>query len=203
MGKLTYAPPLLAFGVIGLVATCFMANGAGQSSSASAAPARREEASRPIQTVSLPVASAEVPAAPASGPAPVNPAVDAPARAQACEAELARIVAANPLDFRRDGVDLTPRAKATAGEVALVARACPAMDIEIQAHTDKTGRRQNNLRLSKKRAEAVKKYLVELGLSPDTLTAVGFGPDRPVASNRTEAGRAQNRRIEFRVSPGE
>ncbi len=121
----------------------------------------------------------------------------------ACQAELTRIVAANLVEFMRDRIKLTARGEVATAEVALMARACPAMNIEIRAHSDETGKRQNNIRLSRKRAEAVKQYLVELGLSPDMLTAVGFGADRPVASNRTQAGRAQDRRIEFRVPPGE
>jgi OOP family OmpA-OmpF porin len=84
-----------------------------------------------------------------------------------------------------------------------VARGCSELRLEIQGHTDSSGQRDDNLRLSRKRAEAVKAYLVAQGLSPDRLDAKGFGPDRPVASNRTEAGRARNRRIEYRVIRGE
>lgn len=203
---MTYATPLLVFGLAGLAATCFAANGT-VTPSMEEVPASVEAAVAPqlapAETVSMLVPKPEpkpIEAAPA--PATPNPADDA-ARAKICQDELNKIVSANPVDFLRDRIELTQKGKATAADLAVVIRACPGMNVEIQGHTDKTGKRQNNIRLSKKRAEAVKQYLVELGLSPDTLTAVGFGPDRPVASNRTEAGRAQNRRIEFRVSPGE
>jgi outer membrane protein OmpA-like peptidoglycan-associated protein len=199
---MTYATPLLTFGVIGLAATCFVANGIGAPPVAPAAPAPIETPAAPpsAPAKAAPVAVAPPEAAPA--PAAVNPADNA-ARVEACQGEVNRIVSANPIDFLRDRIELTAKGKATLGELAMVVRACPAMNIEIQGHTDKTGKRQNNIRLSRKRAEAVKQYLVELGLSPGTLTAVGFGPDHPVASNRTQAGRAQNRRIDFRVSRGE
>ncbi|MFT3724886.1 MAG: OmpA family protein [Hyphomonadaceae bacterium] len=196
---MTYAAPLLAFGVIGLAVTCYAANGAVTPSVVNVATAQVETAPPAhAEAVSPPVAAREpVEAAPA--PAAVNPADEA-AKAEACQGELHKIVSANPIGFLRDRIELTAKGKAAAGELAVVIRACPRMKIEIQAHTDKTGKRQANIRLSKKRADAVKDYLVELGLSPDLMTAVGYGPDRPVASNRTEAGRAKNRRIEFRVS---
>lgn len=198
---MTYATPLLAFGVVGLAVTCFAANGAVTPVSSRATPA---PAPSMADAPSTPV---EVAAQPATDPKPVeatpapavNPADEA-AKAEACQKELAAIVSANPVDFLRDRIELTAKGKASVTELAVVIRACPGMNIEIQGHTDKTGKRQANIRLSKSRAEAVKDYLVGLGLSPDLLTAVGFGPDRPVASNRTEAGRRKNRRIEFRVS---
>jgi outer membrane protein OmpA-like peptidoglycan-associated protein len=198
---MTYATPLLVFGVVGLAATCFAANGAGSPAPASAPTARMETPARlpPVVPAPLPI---PLPVQAAPAPAAVNP-VDAAAKAEACENELNRIVSTNPLDFFRDRIELTAKGKAAAGQLAVVIKACPAMNIEIQGHTDKTGKRQANLRLSKKRADAVKDYLVELGLSPDLMTAVGYGPDRPTASNRTVAGRAKNRRIEFRVSRGE
>ncbi len=196
---MTYATPLLAFGVVGLAVTCFAANGAGAPAAGSATPAPVAAAAppAPVEIASPPVTAPEpVEAAPAPA---VNP-VDEAAKAEACQKELAAIVSANPVDFLRDRIELTAKGKASVTELAVVIRACPGMNIEIQGHTDKTGKRQANIRLSKSRAEAVKDYLVGLGLSPDLLTAVGFGPDRPVASNRTEAGRRKNRRIEFRVS---
>ena len=59
------------------------------------------------------------------------------------------------------------------------------------------GNRNNNIALSQKRAEAVKEFLIDEGVSSDKLEAKGYGPDKPVASNRTEAGKAKNRRVEF------
>ncbi len=72
--------------------------------------------------------------------------------------------------------------------------------VVIIGHTDNEGARQNNLYLSKMRAEAVKNYLVSKGISSLALSTQGLGPDKPVATNDTPEGKARNRRIEFRVN---
>ncbi len=75
--------------------------------------------------------------------------------------------------------------------------AYPDIVVEIRGFTDNTGSYTYNLTLSQKRAEAVRRYLIELGINPGRLIAKGFGEENPIASNRSAAGRAQNRRIEF------
>jgi outer membrane protein OmpA-like peptidoglycan-associated protein len=69
--------------------------------------------------------------------------------------------------------------------------------IEIGGHTDSTGSREYNLDLSRRRARAVKDYLVGKGISDKRITTRGYGPDKPIADNETKDGRARNRRIEF------
>lgn len=75
----------------------------------------------------------------------------------------------------------------------------PDMKLEVQGHTDTTGPRAFNMRLSKDRANAARDYLIKKGVSPDRLTWAGYGPDKPIADNKTEAGRIQNRRVQFSV----
>jgi outer membrane protein OmpA-like peptidoglycan-associated protein len=75
----------------------------------------------------------------------------------------------------------------------------PLLRVEISGHTDDQGPDDMNLTLSQDRADAVKAYLVEKGVAAERLTAIGFGETIPVASNKTNGGRAQNRRIEFRI----
>ena len=70
--------------------------------------------------------------------------------------------------------------------------------IEISGHTDAEGDREHNLDLSRRRADSVKRYLVEHGIDESRIETVGYGPDRPVDSNDTKSGRANNRRIEFK-----
>jgi len=75
--------------------------------------------------------------------------------------------------------------------------------ISIEGHTDDIGDEDYNLRLSEKRAQAVKQYLIaNFSIAPDLLTVKGFGENRPIAGNNTSWGRAQNRRVEF-VNLGE
>jgi OOP family OmpA-OmpF porin len=69
--------------------------------------------------------------------------------------------------------------------------------LKLAGHTDNTGSRELNLRLSKERAEAVKAYLVSKGANASRIEATGYGPDQPIASNSTADGRQQNRRVEF------
>lgn len=69
--------------------------------------------------------------------------------------------------------------------------------LKLAGHTDNTGSRELNLRLSKERAESVKAYLVSQGANASRIEATGYGPDQPIATNKTATGRQQNRRVEF------
>lgn len=69
--------------------------------------------------------------------------------------------------------------------------------VSIEGHTDSRGKREMNLTLSQNRADAVKAYLLGKSVDPGRLEAKGFGPDRPIADNKTAAGQDQNRRVEF------
>jgi OmpA-OmpF porin, OOP family len=133
----------------------------------------------------------------------LNLAQTGKAKADACQLAFNRVAGANRIVFASNRAQIARVSGPSLDRLVTVARACAELEIEIQGHTDGTGRRPANLALSRERAQAVKDYLVGRGLSADRLTAVGFGPDRPVASNRNESGRAKNRRIEFRVIRGE
>jgi outer membrane protein OmpA-like peptidoglycan-associated protein len=107
------------------------------------------------------------------------------------------------VNFRTGRSDLTPSSFRVLDEVAASLVANPTVKIEIGGHTDATGTRATNLRLSLGRAMAVRAYLVSKGVSPDRLVARGYGPDRPVADNKTVEGRAQNRRVELNLLEGQ
>jgi OOP family OmpA-OmpF porin len=83
-------------------------------------------------------------------------------------------------------------------EVASILEKNPEMEVEVQGHTDNTGSAKYNQWLSEKRAQKVKDYLVSKGIDSSRLEAKGYGLTQPVASNATEEGRAQNRRVELK-----
>ena len=72
--------------------------------------------------------------------------------------------------------------------------------IEVQGHTDNTGKEEANKALSQKRADAVRDYMIAKGVDFQRLTAVGYGQEQPIADNATKAGRAKNRRVEFKIN---
>ena len=69
----------------------------------------------------------------------------------------------------------------------------------VEGYTDSTGNKAKNIKLSEARANSVKDYLVAKGIAADRLSAKGFGPEKPVADNKTKAGREQNRRVEINL----
>ena len=102
------------------------------------------------------------------------------------------------VNFASGKADLTPEARTGLDHVVAGLKAYPDIRVEVGGHTDNKGSSALNTRLSQKRAEAVKNYLAGAGIAPDRLVAKGYGPDKPIASNDTEAGRAQNRRTELK-----
>jgi outer membrane protein OmpA-like peptidoglycan-associated protein len=95
---------------------------------------------------------------------------------------------------------LKPGAKATLGRIAKQLQTNPDLRISVEGHTDNIGGVAMNQTLSEKRAEAVRAYLVSQGVPADRITAVGHGEEQPVASNKTAAGRQQNRRVELIIT---
>jgi outer membrane protein OmpA-like peptidoglycan-associated protein len=75
----------------------------------------------------------------------------------------------------------------------------PTRDVLIEGHADSIGSHSYNLELSQLRADVVRNFLLQNGISPARITARGYGKDFPVASNATEAGRQQNRRVELTI----
>lgn len=100
--------------------------------------------------------------------------------------------------FAFNSAELLPEAFVTLDEATVTLRMNPDLRIEVAGHTDDVGSDAYNLELSQRRAEAVRRYLVEHGVT-NTMTARGIGEREPVADNATEQGRAQNRRVVLRI----
>jgi outer membrane protein OmpA-like peptidoglycan-associated protein len=101
--------------------------------------------------------------------------------------------------FDTDKYELLPDSKAELGKLIKFLSKNTAMHIEIGGHTDNEGSDTHNMTLSQNRAKAVYDYLTANGISAEKLTFKGYGENMPIDSNETPAGRANNRRTEFKV----
>jgi outer membrane protein OmpA-like peptidoglycan-associated protein len=101
------------------------------------------------------------------------------------------------VNFQTGKSDITPESQVILDAVASSLVANDEIKVRVGGHTDNTGSAAVNKRLSAARAESVRQYLISKGVAADRLTAAGYGPTKPVASNKTAAGRAQNRRVEL------
>ena len=99
--------------------------------------------------------------------------------------------------FEKNSVKLRDASYETLKKVFESLKAYPEIKVEVRGYTDNRGGKEHNRKLSKGRAESVKQYLVTKGIDPARLKVKGYGPASPIASNKTAAGRAKNRRIEF------
>jgi OOP family OmpA-OmpF porin len=86
------------------------------------------------------------------------------------------------------------------GDAMAIVKHHPNATFEVAGHTDAVGSDAYNQGLSQRRASNVRAYLVQQGVEPSRMTAVGYGESQPVADNSTEAGRAENRRVELRIT---
>jgi OmpA-OmpF porin, OOP family len=128
----------------------------------------------------------------------VKPAA-APVDATVCQQLFSDILSKDKIRFQRRRATIEPDSAGLLDRLIETALRCPAATIEVAGHTDDDGDDASNQTLSEKRAQAVVDYFVRAGLPADHFTATGHGSTQPVASNDTDEGKAQNRRIEFLV----
>lgn len=101
------------------------------------------------------------------------------------------------INFDVNKADIKPESKHIVDEIAVLLKNNPSLKVRTEGHTDNTGDAQKNKILSEQRAQSVKNALVKLGIDAGRMKAVGWGQERPIADNRSEEGRAKNRRVEI------
>lgn len=122
-----------------------------------------------------------------------------PLQAADCQTELTATLSKGKIQFETDSANLTKDALPVLANVLAVAKRCTSGAIEVAGHTNSSGNAQHNMILSRARAQTVVDYLIKNGIGTARISAVGYGQTRPIASNDNDAGKAQNRRIEFTV----
>ncbi|MBV8062405.1 MAG: OmpA family protein [Nevskia sp.] len=143
------------------------------------------------------------PAPPAPAPAPTPPPCELPGGGQAITLEGCKqndVLILRGVNFDFDKATLTAEAKTILDQVASALQARPDIKVEIDGHTDGKGSVSYNQKLSERRAASVKAYLVGKGIDGGRMTTAGFGKSRPIADNKTDEGRALNRRVELKVT---
>lgn len=108
-------------------------------------------------------------------------------------------VAARNIFFATGSATLLAKSNKSLDDVAKLVNEDANLKLDIEGHTDNTGKPASNQTLSEKRAKAVYDYLVKKGVSADRLKSAGFGQDQPVADNKTVKGRTANRRVELKL----
>jgi len=134
--------------------------------------------------------------APVAKPAPPAPPAPAPKPAPVPE----KVCMTLKIEFDFNKADIKPKYHNVIAKVADFLKEHPETTAVIEGHTDNRGTYDYNIKLSERRAESVRKYLVEkFGIAPERLTTKGYGYTKPVASNKTAEGRQRNRRIDAMI----
>ncbi len=138
-----------------------------------------------------------IPSSPPSAQS-TQPAPSAHASRAQVQAGLDEVLRGEHIAFESNSAVLTPKGRAVIDKVIPALKRSPDAVVEIGGHTDSYGDPDYNLQLSRTRAESVRQYLADHGVT-NRLTAVGYGASRPLSQDRTRAASKKNRRIEFRV----
>jgi OmpA-OmpF porin, OOP family len=128
----------------------------------------------------------------------VKPA-SAPVDGTVCQQLFSGLLAQGKIRFESGRATIDPDSAGLLDRLIETALRCPSANIEIAGHTDADGEDGFNQALSEKRAQAVTDFLVKAGLPAERFTAMGYGSTQPIATNDTDEGKAQNRRIDFVV----
>jgi len=101
--------------------------------------------------------------------------------------------------FNFDSSTLKEESYSALDDAVKILKSYPNLTFVIEGHTDSIGPVAYNLNLSKERADAVMNYFISKGISASTISAIGYGEDKPISTNETEKGRSKNRRVEIKL----
>lgn len=116
--------------------------------------------------------------------------------------ELDSLLVGRIVRFRRGRAELESDSHALLEPIAAILKRHPGLAVEVAGHTDSRGNPRLNMALSQQRAEAVRRFLIDQGVAPQSVTAQGYGSTQPLDDNATAAGRERNRRVEFKLVKG-
>jgi outer membrane protein OmpA-like peptidoglycan-associated protein len=128
----------------------------------------------------------EKPAPPPAAPPPPPPPPPAPRKIETLSGP----------SFEFNKATLTAEGRSHLDHAVQLMKANPSMHVVVEGHTDSVGTHEYNMKLSERRADAARDYMIEKGISAGRIRAAWYGETRPVASNATAAGRAKNRRVD-------
>ena len=112
---------------------------------------------------------------------------------------LPKVIQLKGVTFEFNKARLRPDSKTVLDTVVEIMKRYPDMQVEVAGHTDNVGTDAYNQKLSERRAQAVRQYLIDAGIASGNMTAVGYGEKEPIATNDTDEGRELNRRVELRI----
>ena len=134
------------------------------------------------------------------GTNPLDPSDDIPKpKKEVFEIKEQKKIVLEGITFKTASAEILPESETVLTKALNTLEENPNIRVEVQGYTDNKGNRAYNMKLSQSRAESIRNWFIGHGINADRLTAKGYGPDNPVATNDTEEGRKTNRRIEFEV----
>ena len=112
------------------------------------------------------------------------------------------IVIEEKIYFETGKAIILPKSYSILNSVAQAMKDYARISVEVQGHTDSDGSAAYNRKLSDQRANSVRQYLIDAGISEERLQAKGYGEDKPIDTNATPEGKERNRRVEFKIMGG-
>lgn len=154
----------------------------------------------PVSSWASPAYQCAATEAPPPAPEPKPEPPPPPPPPPKAEVKAEKIELKEKVEFDTGKAEILDQSKPLLDEVAQIMKDHPEiLKIEIQGHTDSRAAHAYNMTLSDQRAAAVRKYLEDKGIDKGRMVSKGYGPDKPIADNKTDAGRAENRRVEVHI----